>query len=378
MKPLIWIIITAATAALAEPTAVRAQQPTPSDLEAAKDRTKALEEKAQALEAKTKALDEQRWSEEQEEKADAAADTIPVPRPPAMPGKHWAGAGGFGGAGFPAGNAFGQDRLQPILTRGTGAAGKPLVIRSSNQEPKEEANLEEDLAVMAHLFDKSLEDLPGGQPHGFKAAGIDVFFTPAQSPMRCFYLDGYGAVFLLNVSFPLVPPPQKVEKEKPAVDSAWAEAQEELFGQPGEGHFVAGAAEEYSEEKVNRLKDLLYDTLKNATNIRGLKTEDWVTVAVFGGSSSVRAKAKAAAKRTWVAKDADMVLWRDSEGPGRQTMLTVRVKKVDVDAYAKGKMNAEEFQKRAKLTAYNSGAGPGIFGREAGISYDGVVGARKF
>jgi hypothetical protein len=376
MKPLIWIIIAAATAALAEPTAVRAQQPTPLETEAAKDRTKALEEKAKALEAKTKALDEQRWSEEQEEKADAGADT--APRPPAMPGKHWVGAGGFGGAGAPAVNAFGQDRLQPILTRGAGAAGKPLVIRSSTQEPKEEANLEEDLAVMAHIFDKSLEDLPGGQPHAFKAAGIDVVFTPAQSPMRCLYLDGYGAVFLLNVSFPLVPPPQKVEKEKPAVDSAWAEAQEELFGQPGEGHFVAGTAEEYSEEKVNHLKDLLYDTLKNATNIRGLKTDDWVTVAVFGGSSSVRAKAKAAAKRTWVAKDGDMLLWHDSEGPGRQTMLTVRVKKVDVDAYAKGKMNAEEFQKRAKLTAYNSGAGPGMFGGEVGIGYSGVVGARKF
>ena len=377
MKPLIRIIMLTTAVALLPTPNLRAQQPTPADANAAADQAKALQEKAQALEAKAKALDEQGMSEDQDEKAPPGIDTIPAPPAAWMRGKRGGAAGGFGGGGLgPVPNPFGQNRIQPLIARGA-AAGKPLVIRSSNPEPKEEANLEEDLAVMAHIFDKSLEDLPGGQPHEFKAAGIDVFFTPAQSPMRCFYLDGYGAVFLLNVSFPLVPPPQKVEHEKPAGDSAWTEAQEELFGQPSEGRFVAWATEEYSEEKVNRLKDLLFDTLKNATNIRGVKADDSVSVVVFGGSSSTRAKAKAAAKRAVVARDGDMMLWQEGEGQGRQTMLTVRVKKADVDAYAKGKLNAEEFQKRAKLTAYNSGTGATVFGGEAGFGYGGVVGAKR-
>ena len=63
-----------------------------------------------------------------------------------------------------------------------------------------------------------------------------------------------------------------------------------------------------------------------------------------------------------VARDGDTLLWQESEGAARQTMLTVRVKKADVDAYAKGKLNAEDFQKRARLAAYNTGSGGGVFG----------------
>jgi hypothetical protein len=251
-------------------------------------------------------------------------------------------------------------RLQKLIGRESNAS-RPLVIRSANADPKEQTNLEEDLTVMSHIFEKSLDDLPGGRPRGgFKAAGIDVVFAPNAAPMRSLYLDGYGALFLLNVSFPLVPPPQKVEqREKPAVDSAWTEAQEELFGQPNDEKGDSTVFENYSEEKVNKLKDLLFDSLKNATNIRGLKPEDSVTVCVFGGSSSGRSKGKGNSKRAVMPKDGETVVVQDVlfENPARQTILTLRVKKSDVDAYAKGKVNLEEFQKRVRATAYISGTG---------------------
>jgi hypothetical protein len=321
--------------------------------------------------AQPKPLDPQ-----EETKTKAAADEqdeIEIPAVPAVP-RAKPGKATVGIATAPMAVPFAPNRLETFGGRGPAPAGKPLVIRSSNPDPKEEANLEEDLAVMTHLFDKSFEDLPGGRPHAFKAAGIDVFFTPGQTPMRCFYLDGYGAVFLLNVSFPLVPPPQKVDREKPAVDSAWAEAQEELFGQPSEGRF-GGPAEEYSEEKVTKLKESLFDTLKNATNIRGLKSDDSIVVVVFGSSTTPRGKGRIAAKRAVVAHEGDTFLWQDGEAPRRQTILTLRVKKTDIDAYAKGKLNTEDFQKRASPTAYNSGAANGLFGSEVG--FGGLGGVRR-
>jgi hypothetical protein len=184
--------------------------------------------------------------------------------------------------------------------------------------------------------------------------------------MRSLYLDGYGAVFLVNVSFPLLPPPQRVETEKPATNSDWEAAREEVYGQRGEGKFAGGVSEEFNEEKVTKLKETLFETLKNATNIRGLKPDDSITICVFGGSSSSRAKAKASAKRAMAAKDGDVMILQEGivDGPGRQTVLTLRVKKSDVDSYAKGKVNLDEFQKRARLTAYatGSGAGAGGFG----------------
>jgi hypothetical protein len=355
MKPLSLIIMLATGFWWLGSTSLPAQQSNPNEAAAEAKKAKADAEKA--------------FAEDQDERTAQEIDTIPAtpaPPAPAVPrAKKWFTADGVaagGGIGVPAS----PNRFQPVIARGLGAGGKPLVIFSSNPEAKEQGNLEEDLAVMAHIFDKSLEDLPGGQPRGFKAAGIDVLFAPGQSPMRSFYLEGYGAVFLLNVSFPLVPPPQKAEREKPAVDSAWAEAQDELFGQPNDMRYGAGGAEEYSEEKVTRLKESLFETLKNATNIRGLKPDDSVTVAVFGGSSSTRAKNRGA-KRAMVGKEGDMMLWQEADGPRRQTMLTVRVKKADIDAYAKGKLSPEDFQKRARLTAYNSGSGGGVVGGEAGV-----------
>jgi len=377
MKRLIWTTIITTSLLLARSNCLRAQEPAPVEPTpgAGEDESKSIERarKDKALDERraAKAADERRFAEEQEEMS--AVDAIPAP--PMTRGKRFGAAGGFGGVA-PMAAPFSQNRMQPILTHGPGAGSKPLVIRSANADAKEEANLEEDLAVMAHIFDKSLEELPGGQPHRFKAAGIDVFFTPGQNPMRSFYLEGYGAVFLLSVSFPLVPPPQKVEREKPAVDSTWTEAQAELFGQPSDGAALAGMAEEYSEEKVGKLQDSLFESLKNATNIRGLKPDDSVTVAIFGGSSPIRTKVKAAAKRSLVAKDGDTFLWQETEAQGRQTMMTVRVKKADIDAYAKGKLNPEEFQKRAKLTAYNTGSGSPVYGGASG--FGAVVGDTRF
>ncbi len=44
--------------------------------------------------------------------------------------------------------------------------------------------------------------------------------------------------------------------------------------------------------------------------------------------------------------------------------MTIRVKKADVDAYAKGSIDREEFQKRARVTTYTASADSGT--RELG------------
>jgi hypothetical protein len=39
------------------------------------------------------------------------------------------------------------------------------------------------------------------------------------------------------------------------------------------------------------------------------------------------------------------------------TIMTIRVKKADVDDFAKGKVNLDEFRKRASMTIYAGDAG---------------------
>jgi hypothetical protein len=283
-----------------------------------------------------------------------------------------------------------NDRLQAIIKRAPDGAANALVIRSSDSDPKDQSELQEDLAVMSHILDKALDENLGGDTRG-KAMGIDVFFTPNSSPVRSLYLEGYGALFMLKVRFPVLAPPAKEEtqKEKQPEDSAWEEARRELFGQPQAGVPAPAPGEEYSEEKVSKLKDALLEALKNAANIRGLKSDESVTVCIFGGGSKggggaravVRAKpanppvppvppapplgSGEAGSKTIPGRTPRLPStgWHVASGPqagtpaARGTIMTIRVKKSDIEAFSKGKINLEEFRKKARITAYAGDAG---------------------
>jgi len=271
-----------------------------------------------------------------------------------------------------------ENRLQSVIKRSSGHGGKALVIRSSEPDPKEQSNLEEDLAVMSHILDKALEEKNETTHRTHRAMGINVYFG-SSNPMRSLYLDGYGALFMLHVGFPLLAPPKtETRKERAETSSTWEEARQELYGQPGSAKTLAGPAEEYDEEKVNQLKDTLLEALKNAANIRDLKPDDSVTICVFGGAGGAgRTQVRSTTKRgatpgpdvqnqVWVVGDHDI-------GPTRGTILTIRVKKTDAEAFAKGKLTLEEFRKKAKMAAYmgNADRGGGMgFGSSSGFSYD--------
>ena len=273
-----------------------------------------------------------------------------------------------------------EDRLHSVIKRSSSHGGKALVIRSSEPDPKEQANLEEDLAVMSHILDKALEEKSDTTHRTHRAMGINVYFS-SSNHMRSFYLDGYGAVFMLHVGFPLLAPPKtEARKERAETSSTWEEARQELYGQPGSAKTLAGPAEEYDEEKVSQLKDTLLEALKNAANIRDLKPDDSVTICVFGGAGAGRTQVRSTTKRgattgpdvqnVWVVGD-------HNTGPTRGTILTIRVKKSEAEAFAKGKLTLEEFRKKAKIAAYvgnaDRGGGMGFgsgFGSSSGFSYD--------
>ncbi len=259
-------------------------------------------------------------------------------------------------------------RLQGIVRRAPGG-GRALVIRSSEGDAKEQTNLEEDLAVMSHILDKTLEENLGRQSQDRTAMGIDVFFAPGANPIRSLFLEGYGALFMLKVGFPLLAPPSRdaAPKEEQPGNSSWEEAKRELYGRPGEGRAVTRPAEEYDEDKVRKLEDGLLEALKNASNIRNLKPDDSVTICVVGGGNGVRVKAKttarAGAEVKGMGEDREAFAYYPFEGAAsvRGTIMTIRVKKSDAESFAKGKLNLDEFRKKAKITTY-----AGIVGSEGG------------
>lgn len=246
-------------------------------------------------------------------------------------------------------------RLKNVITRQSGGGGRTLMVRSTTPEPKDQSAMEEDLAIMSRVLAKAIEELPGRAGNPGKFMGIDVFFTPGGSQLRSLYVENYGALFFLNVSFPLVAPQEKRIEGKPATDSAWEEARQDLYGQRSQ-ETVGEPAEEYSEERVDRLKGALLDALKNASNIRGLKPSDFVTLWVSGASTG---NASFRVMRAGAPGNAgpEPVSVEQLTTPSKRTVLTIRVSKAEIDAFAQGKLKPESFQKQAQITAYTGDAG---------------------
>ena len=213
--------------------------------------------------------------------------------------------------------------------------------------------------------------------YGGTAMGIDVLYSPAPGPLRSLYLEGYGALFLLNVSSPLLPPPQaEDQQEKTETTSDWEEAKQELFGQSGGGHIGGVPGEPYDKERVNRLKEGLLEALKNASNIRELKPDDSITVCVFGAAGPGQPRSRTYIKRPGGPGEArsGVAVAGWAGGPMRQSIMTIRVKKSDADAFAKGSLTLDAFRERAHIVAYAGGPEMGMAYRGGGAGMMGGFG----
>ena len=140
---------------------------------------------------------------------------------------------------------------------------------------------------MSRILQKTVERVGGGRESD-KALGIVLSAFPGSRSPQSIYLEGYGAVFMLNVRFPLVASgdKQKDETQHPT-NSTWDEARREVLGHRSgfgpEPFNKERQALPYDRDQVETLKKDLIAALKDASNIRGLKSEDFITVVVSGG-----------------------------------------------------------------------------------------------
>ena len=117
-------------------------------------------------------------------------------------------------------------------------AGRALVIPKEAGDPKELTETEEDLNVMARILEKAASGRDDKHPH---AMGIaiqgNLFGSGSSSVPRNLYIEGHGALFFLNVNFPLLAPPTKSSESdaKDATSTEWEEARRELYQKPGSG-----------------------------------------------------------------------------------------------------------------------------------------------
>ena len=248
--------------------------------------------------------------------------------------------------------------------------GDGVFVLRFSPETKDQSNLESDLGVMSHLLHKTVSEKFGNVHSSQNVLGINIAFAPGSQPLRTTYLEGYGALFLLNVGFSLYPPPTQESdaKAKNDTDSAWEEAKREYYGESSEPGRYAKIADEYDEQKVDDLKSALLEALKSGSNIRGLRPDEYIIICVSGAPTAVASAAGAMGGGGYSGYGSSGGYGRYggfgsgggvllAEVPTRGTVLALRVKKSDVDSFGAGKMSPEAFSRAVTSTTYQTHAG---------------------
>lgn len=242
------------------------------------------------------------------------------------------------------------------------APRRPVLV-GGDRDVKAMPTMEEDLNVMMRILEKAAGGRDEEKP---RAMGIDVFAfgRGGASTPRVFYIDDYGAMFVLNVKYPLLAPPKRDERSRTnePTSSEWDKAREEVYGRRNafeELRLNAAPVEEFDDQRVENLKQQIIDDLANATHMKSLKSDDYVTVVVVGGGSrgnGIRREGRGAPRggRAGGAggrggeefHGAVEVNPESGEALPAQSTMTIRAKKSDIDAFAKGKLKPEEFRKK--------------------------------
>jgi hypothetical protein len=288
---------------------------------------------------------------------------------------------------------------------------KVLVIPATDVKVEDLVEITQDLQVMSHIFDERFKE-----PRTIKGMFTDFgdFFGRDSRETEAIYLQGYGTLFLMEVNFTFTPPPKSQEQEDEEtaedVDPTWQRAKQKIFSPRGLGGGSEFASDErYSTEKIDQLKTELIKTLKHAANIRYLKPDEWIILTVIGQGRqpgefyedyyrSAAPRSRTSGRRrsssseggglggifggSYSAAGGSVSYGAGYAGssaggygggmmggmgmgsgmmggmvysemaPPSTTVLTIRAKKSDVDAFAKGELDFEQFQQKVQIFMY--------------------------
>ena len=266
---------------------------------------------------------------------------------------------------------------QRIPLLGHGGSGAVLVIPTAQMKIENLAAITADMSIMSRIFDKKLSQARlttrGSWPIEFDSLAA---LGRSSGAIEAIYLEGYGALFLMKVNVLLSAPPetqQEKETEEEDTDPLWTETIQEMYAPQEVNRRRRGdrPEEKYDDEKVAELKETLIKTLKHAANIRGLKPDESVILTVTGSgvSSNVDKIVMNKSNQLLVhTKDRNIVQILGSPslsdlGISSPTVLTIRAKKAEIDAFANGTLSFDQFTQKILLLSYsylggNIGGGP--------------------
>jgi hypothetical protein len=281
---------------------------------------------------------------------------------------------------------------------------KVIVIPTTEVKPEEFEATIEDMRVMLHILEKEI-------PKSSLIEGVFVdygnFFSSSRRNADAVYLQGYGALFFLEVDFPIASgsqlQQQSIEETEENVDPVWQRARREVFSpQDIAGDNLSRPRHQGDLMTIEALSETLIATLKHASNIRYLNRDEWVILNVVGSTGGVflpdlsrtvplgPAVGEAHGQSSGgygamvgYGRGMGSMMGSSRGGTGgmgggmggyggggggyggmmqfgypggdswqRTTVLTLRAKKADIDTYAEGELNFEQFKQKVQVFTY--------------------------
>ncbi|MHC4113305.1 MAG: hypothetical protein ACYSUY_19715 [Planctomycetota bacterium] len=269
----------------------------------------------------------------------------------------------------------------PPTAAGSSSSRKVLVIPNAEIKAEDLAVITQDLQVMAHIFHKIFA---GPQLVEGIFMNYGDFFGRGSRATEAVYLQGYGALFLMEVNIPLSSPPKAKEQEQDEntekADSVWKQAQQEIFHTPPtRSTRTFDSTEIYNAEKVEELKSRLIKALKHAANMKNLEPDELIILTAIGKGRSYSGDVYSYGRASGGGYSSGL---SDYEGVGAtnvgrnysrtrgrygttrivtggtggasSTVLTIRAKKSDIDAFAKGDLDYDKFREKVQILSYPS------------------------
>src|SRR5262249_29693470 len=116
---------------------------------------------------------------------------------------------------------------------GRATSTRSLVIPRDTLDSKSISETDEDMSVMARILEKTVSSK---RQKSERSGSVSVWGLSCSSANpRNLFIDGFGALFFLNVNYPLLPPPTKEQapESKSDKDSEWEKAHNELYRPQG-------------------------------------------------------------------------------------------------------------------------------------------------
>ena len=267
---------------------------------------------------------------------------------------------GFGvQATVPRGRRSAATTYQVSVPGLSGPSPSLLVVPGASDNPKEISSVLEDMKIMSRILEKELKEFARGKREGF------LPWDAGKRNIEGLYLSGYGLVFRLEVGFPLISQGEKdtgKDEEEPG-DKVWRETRQEVF-EPVRSRSGEADREAYDPEKVADLKESIARTLKHATNIRSLGENECVVLTVISRRKQSKNFTRYYGEGYGLAGYGSGMTggmgmggggysgMADSRSRQKASVLNIKATKADIDSFAQGQFDLEQFQSQLQITLY--------------------------